>query len=363
MKKITLQDIAKELGISKGTVDRAIHNRPDVNPDTRKKVLELIEKYEYKPDKVARSLSLKAKKVRIGVIYQKRPEFFWNNIKKGILAAEVELADFGLQVLYRELNKNRQQNEIINYIDELVTAGVDAIALVPVNNPTVKQKINETCEKGIAVITLNDDITDSNRVFYVGPQMRQSGRLAGELTGKFLRGKGRVLTINGSIQSLEYQERFEGFKEVIEGSYSGINIIANYTCDFEGMLGTGEGVIQSILENTGEIDAIYDVDGATLYNVGKIIKNSSKLTNIVLVGHEIWDGVKELMADGIIDACISQDPYSQGYFMVKLLFDYLVEGKKPQYTRMYTRLDVILKESIITEDNIINPYYIEAGGI
>ena len=54
MKKVTLQDIANELGISKGTVDRAIHNRPDISLETREKVLKLVEKYNYKPDKIAR---------------------------------------------------------------------------------------------------------------------------------------------------------------------------------------------------------------------------------------------------------------------------------------------------------------------
>ena len=59
MKKTTLQDIATELGISKGTVYRAIHDKMDVSPSTRTKVLELVEKWNYKPDRIARSLSTK----------------------------------------------------------------------------------------------------------------------------------------------------------------------------------------------------------------------------------------------------------------------------------------------------------------
>jgi len=63
------------------------------------------------------------------------------------------------------------------------------------------------------------------------------------------------------------------------------------------------------------------------------------------------------MEEGIIHACISQDPYSQGYFVIKLLFEYLSDGKKPQFDRMYTRLDIILRENMINQGNIINPYY------
>ena len=76
------------------------------------------------------------------------------------------------------------------------------------------------------------------------------------------------------------------------------------------------------------------------------------------MGHELSWQVEELLAGGIVDATISQDPFSQGYFIVKLLFNYLVEGVAPPAERMNTRLDIILKENMLKQDNIINRYYI-----
>jgi LacI family transcriptional regulator len=357
MKKITLKDIAKELGISKGTVYRAIHNKPDVSPETKEKVLELIEKYRYKPDRIARSLSLKSKKIRIGAIYQTEPEFFWDNIRSGIKAAESEYADFGLEVIYKELsNKERYEDEIICKMNELIDENVDGIIMVPVNSNLVRGKIGECKSKNIAVVTLNDDITDTERVFYVGPQMRQSGRIAGELTGKFLRGYGKVLTINLDIESLEYKERLDGFNEILRERYNEISVVANYTLNFDMLGENGKSAIKNILENTGGIDAIYNVDGGSLYNIGCIVKESDVLKNVVLIGHEISDGVRELLEDGTIYACISQDPFSQGFFSVKFLFEYLNEGIK-HYDRMYTRLDIIMRENMKSEGNIINLFY------
>jgi len=357
MKKITLKDIASELGISKGTVYRVIHDRPDVSPDTRKKVLELIDKYQYKPDRIARSLSLKSKKLRIGAIYQTVPEFFWDNIRSGIKAAESEYSDFGLEIIYKELYKeDRYEDEIICKMNELIDEDVDGIIMVPINSYLVREKIRECKNKEIVVATLNDDITDSERVFYVGPQMRQSGRIAGELTGKFLRGCGRVLTISLDIESLDYQERLDGFTEILRERFTGVNIVANYTLNYDMLGNNGKSTIKNILENTGDIDAIYNIDGGSLYDIGCIIKESNILKDVVLIGHEISDGVRELMEDGTIYACISQDPYSQGFFSVKLLYEYLEEGRK-HYDRMYTRLDVIMRENMKSEGNIINPFY------
>jgi len=359
MKKVTLQDIANELGISKGTVDRAIHNRPDISLETREKVLKLVEKYNYKPDKIARSLSLKSKKIKIGVILQKEPAFFWDNVINGAKAAESELSDFGLQVSFSLLENGRQCGDTLQKLDELIDSGVNAIAIVPANSGEIINKINHISEKGIPVATLNDDIKDSKRIFYVGPQVRQSGRIAGELMGRFLKGEGRVLTLNGDLNSLEYRERLEGFEEVLKEKFSKVSIAANYTYNVDVKSFGSIDIIRSILENTDDIDGIYDVDGATLHYIGEIVKSIPKHKKTIVIGHEIWGRVMELIEEGVITAAISQDPYSQGYFVIKMLYEYIAEGKLPEFDRMYTRLDIILKENLITQNNIINPYFVK----
>ena len=54
---MNMKDIAKELGISVATVSRAINNSDNINPETKKKVLEFVEKSGYTPNAIARSLS------------------------------------------------------------------------------------------------------------------------------------------------------------------------------------------------------------------------------------------------------------------------------------------------------------------
>ena len=55
--RITIKDLARELNISTSTVSRALADKWDVNPETRKAVLELAEKMNYHPNPI--SLSLK----------------------------------------------------------------------------------------------------------------------------------------------------------------------------------------------------------------------------------------------------------------------------------------------------------------
>ena len=55
MKKTTIKDIARALGLHHTTVSRALRDHPDVNPETKKKVKEMAEKLNYQPNLFARN--------------------------------------------------------------------------------------------------------------------------------------------------------------------------------------------------------------------------------------------------------------------------------------------------------------------
>ena len=58
-RRATIKDIASLANVSIGTVDRVLHNRGEVNPDTRNRVMSFIEELGYTPNLIAKSLALK----------------------------------------------------------------------------------------------------------------------------------------------------------------------------------------------------------------------------------------------------------------------------------------------------------------
>ncbi|MDE7200075.1 MAG: LacI family transcriptional regulator, partial [Lachnospiraceae bacterium] len=56
MAEITIKDIAKQCGVGVSTVSRAINNHPDINPETKRMILEEIEKTGFIPNNSARNL-------------------------------------------------------------------------------------------------------------------------------------------------------------------------------------------------------------------------------------------------------------------------------------------------------------------
>ena len=56
MEHITIKEVAKLCGVGVSTVSRAINNHPDINPETRQKILDTIREYNYVPNNSARNL-------------------------------------------------------------------------------------------------------------------------------------------------------------------------------------------------------------------------------------------------------------------------------------------------------------------
>ena len=56
---VSIRDIAREAGVSVGTVSRALNNYPDVSPTTRERIVETAQRLGYRPNQMARNLSSK----------------------------------------------------------------------------------------------------------------------------------------------------------------------------------------------------------------------------------------------------------------------------------------------------------------
>ncbi len=148
MESSTLKDIAKKLDLSVATVSRVVNNKNYVKPETRERVLQALEDYNYVPNEVARSLKLQLTKT-IAIIIPDICETFFGEIIKGIDSV-VSKKGYGILVAdtneksenekkYLEMFKQKQINALVyatvepygdyikNYLSNLVTVFIDNI--------------------------------------------------------------------------------------------------------------------------------------------------------------------------------------------------------------------------------------------
>ena len=72
---VTIKDIAKRAGVSRGTVDRVLNNRPGVNPETEARVRALIEEMGYRPNMAGQMLAVKKRRLHLAFLIFHGPEF------------------------------------------------------------------------------------------------------------------------------------------------------------------------------------------------------------------------------------------------------------------------------------------------
>src|SRR5262245_50118574 len=94
-----IREIARILGVSIGTVDRALHDRPGISAETRASVLRTAKSLSYRPNLAARYLSSK-KELRIAVALPRQIASFWNLVRDGIQEAARPLETLGVKVLH-----------------------------------------------------------------------------------------------------------------------------------------------------------------------------------------------------------------------------------------------------------------------
>ena len=81
--RISLKDMADELGVSIATVSRALNGKPEVGKELQERVKALAKKWNYRPNPFAQSLRKEAPKV-IGVVVPDLVTHFFSSVLDGI---------------------------------------------------------------------------------------------------------------------------------------------------------------------------------------------------------------------------------------------------------------------------------------
>ncbi|WP_018930479.1 LacI family DNA-binding transcriptional regulator [Gracilibacillus lacisalsi] len=148
--KKTIKDVAREANVSIATVSRVINGKDKVKQETRLKILDAIEKMNFKPDYSARSMKQKKTKM-IGFIL---PELasYWSELAEVI---QNELWDKGYALLLA--SHNREKDKIISVLELFEERNVDGIIVGPLTHgmdEKVNEKLSTFYENGISMVGL-----------------------------------------------------------------------------------------------------------------------------------------------------------------------------------------------------------------
>jgi ribose transport system substrate-binding protein len=197
----------------------------------------------------------------------------------------------------------------------------------------LEREINEAVQLGIPVITMDSDAAITRRLYFIGTNNVDAGRLGGSrLIEKLTKGNIAILTIPGQPN---LEERLRGLKEVLN-TQPGLKITE--IADVKGDAATAFDKAQQLVAETGskKIDAFVCLEAVAGKPVADAIKRANAKDREVIA----WDAdpaTLDAIKDGTIDATIAQKPYTMGYFGLRMLYN--VAHKPPQQMNKDFRSD------------------------
>ena len=351
---VTMQQIADRCGVSRGTVDRALHHKEGVREEVAERIRAAAREMGYISNRLVMQ---QTQQWKIGVVLHSGHSPFVQMLCELFESFSERALIPNITVIVRAMQDMDVQHQL-TLIDELVTTEhIDGLALMPLANTLVRDKINTLSEKqGIPVVTFNTDITDANRVAYVGADNIATGRAAAALLGMVMQGHGSVLPILGQ-RSGHYadSQRFTGFSTEMAESFPNIRVL-HPECSFldESL---SERIAMRAIQSDSELRGIY-LTSAGREGVYRAVHAADRGEKLHIVVHDITEGNIKMVKNGTVDFIIGQDVKTQGTLPIRLLYDYLERHqfhKAPQLplrgTVMYHFQPILPVSSLIAQQN------------
>ena len=203
---ITIYDVAREEDVSMATVSRVVNGNPNVKPATRKKVLEVIERLDYRPNAVARGLASK-KTTTVGVIIPDVSNMFFASLARGI-------DDIATMYKYNIILANSDGDNLkeVHVLNNLLAKQVDGIIFM---GHHITDEIRGEFSRSKTPVVLAGSIDPDNQVGSVNIDYQAATKEAVQILVK--NGHKDIAFVSGAlIDPINGHARLGGYKQALE---------------------------------------------------------------------------------------------------------------------------------------------------
>lgn len=339
---VTSKQIAEIAGVSRGTVDRALHNRGRVKPEVAERIRSIAAELGYQPHPAGQALALSSKSYRFGVYVQSLSTPTMQIVYDGVQRAVDELTQLGVttQVI---TNPHFDKQAELQAIDTLLSSGCQALAVIPTTDNEIVERINQVVADGIPVITFNCDVPDSNRLCYVGMDNDKGGKTAAALMGYMLPNGGKVLPITAHLTNNAHHLRITSFSDVIHSDFPNLELLPLQGC-FDSDNFSYE-ITKYSLQQHPDIQGIYAAcHGA--HGVVRAVCEAGLSGKVRIISFDLNDNNVADLRQGHNTLILDQHPELQGYRALRMLYDHVAKGISPADRNAFTDFSVITKYNL-----------------
>lgn len=247
MKNVTIKDVARAAGVSAQTVSRVINNRPDVAPDTRARILEIISELGYAPNRIAKSLS-SGRSYTLGVVGFGLKYYGSTSVLRGI---EQKANENGFSIILSLMDKFEldRADRILQELFSLQVEGV--IWSIPGMGKSLDNVSHLFSESGIPVVFINNEQNGDNLV------VAMDNRLGGKRATEHLleQGYSQIGMITGPSGWWEARQRRLGWQDAMQDA--GFNDLEDRLFEGDWLPQSGEAGLQTLVDELPDLDAVF----------------------------------------------------------------------------------------------------------
>jgi len=217
----TLGDIARALNVSKMTVSRAINNHPEINAETRARVLAAAQKMNYRPNQFARALTSKHSYL-IGIVVPDLMHSYFAEICRGV-ESQARPAGYQNLICSTDEDARKERDEI-----EALWTRTDGLIVASSLTANEAKSYRKLLSEG-GKIVLIDRLLEGLRCPAVTTDDVQVGKLATEHLIKL--GHRKIGHLRGTSASTS-QGRLEGYKQAMSKARLRVDKSLIHDCGF-----------------------------------------------------------------------------------------------------------------------------------
>ena len=316
MKKVSIDDLAKESGISKTTISKAVNNCFGIDYETKKEVLQIAEKFGYTRAKEETQTG-----VQLGIVLPDNPKYFWHLAYQGI---KEESRNQGMSIKASVYNTLANEEEMLGCLEHVTEWNATILIVIAPNAENAIAKLTELAKK-IPVILLTEFL-DIENTFYVGADTYKDGCALGEIYLERYRNYKRILAFS-TAETVAIQNRIKGFYDTVsKETVTDLHrlVIPKNTKTFSSL------IAREISTRYPEgIDLILCADGV-LPDVCLAVKKLKPSHKMLCLGFENPESNRPYIEAGILGALIRQDVELQARTAVRLAAEYVRTGCLPE---------------------------------
>ncbi|MDL2233684.1 LacI family DNA-binding transcriptional regulator [Ruminococcaceae bacterium OttesenSCG-928-L11] len=342
---MTMTELARMAGVSRATVDRVLNGRGQVHPDTEVRIRQLAEAMGYRPNIAAKSLATRKRQPKIGCIFNRMGNSFFDDVIQGARSAAAEFETFGVSVDIRQ-TRGLEPQEQLSLIEQMAADGIHALALTPINHPDIVDALNRLARQGIPIVSVTTDAEGIHHLAYVGCDHEKSGRIAGNLALLFNGGQANSAVVIGSHRMQGHALRVKGFKDA-EARYPGLTLAC--------ILETGDDDITTykevkrLLTSQPDINSIFFAAAGARGGI-RAVEELGLAGSVTIIAFDLTESKRDALERGVASAVLCQEPFRQGYTAVKLLANRLISGESPRSDKCYMKTEIVIRESVEDAD-------------